>query len=334
MSYGIVKDSSVWINPSDYSAVDKKNDSIRVGTVLKSKFIEEANETRYLVEVRDKNDKILMWCRPMFRFGGAHNYEDAVYSGFTDTPLSANSSTISGKAGDFVLVACLNGQGREGVIIGGLTHPARKSILKPDSGPAYTSEFNGVETKITEKGEYTLTYKGLPVNAALLKAPSTSAPIPPPVYNPTITGSYIKFDSTGSIEINDKAIALPQSIKIDKSAGSISIKAGPTELTMQKASQQVDLKCNILSINSKIQIKQETALFSVEAKTSIKLKAAKIAIGFGPIELIDQIIKLIDQIGLVVTQSPVGPNTPVSSSPNWTAIMLLKQNLTTIKGSL
>jgi hypothetical protein len=315
------------------SAANKKDPFVRIGVVLQAILEESSSEPKYLVEVRDRNDKITMWCRAMSRFGGAYNYEDYTLRGYTTTPLSSLADQFSAKAGDFVLVVPLAGETREGVILGGLKHPSRKSKLNPDDGPAYAKEFNGIEEQITPEGEYTLTFLGLPINQAILKAPS-SVPIISPIYNPAITGSYIKFDSGGGFEINDKAIGLEQSIKLDKSGGTLSIKSGMTEFTMEKLTQAVTLKGNTLAIDSKISIEAKTLQFSVEATTSIKLKGLKIAIGSDGVELFDQLIQFVDALGAVQVTSPVGPCTPIMATPQWVQIELIKAKLNILKGSL
>lgn len=328
-----VLDSTVWISKSVSDAIHKRDPYIRVGVVLKSDTDKKAKDTRYLVETQDKNDKITVWCKLMTRMGGIYNYEDYTVGGYIPSPLSNISGTFANKAGDLVLVALLNGEGREGVILGGLNHPGRSRKLKTEDGPTYGSEFNGVETAINKDGEYTLTYKGVPVNQSLLKAPS-ALPILAPTYNPLITGSYFKIDKTGSLELNDKAVTLPQSIKIDKSSGKIEIKSGAVSISMAKLTQAIEIKSSTFLLDSKLKIDQKTSQFSVDAKVSIKLKALKIAIGSDGIELFDQLIQMIDALGKVQVISPVGPCTPFMATPGWTAVELIKAKLTVIKGSL
>ncbi len=328
-----IKDSSVWHNPDDMVVSTKKDPYVRVGIVLKGMLDDKTSEPKYLVEVRDRNDKITMWCRAASRFGGAYNYEDYTLRGYTSTPLSALADFFAAKAGDFVIVVALGGETREGVILGGLKHPSRKPKLDPEQGPAYSREFNGIEEKITPEGEYTLTFLGKPVNEALLNAPA-SIPILPPIYNPAITGSYLKFDATGSVEIADKAVIFPQSIMLDKGGGTLSIKSGNIELKMEKFTQAVTMKCNSFDLDSMTTITAKTFEFSVDAKVAVKIKGLKIAIGSDGVELLDQLVQLIDGIGKVQVTSPVGPCTPIMATPQWVQIELIKAKLTMIKGSL
>lgn len=328
-----IKDSTIWQDADVVSVVNKKDPYIRIGVVVKVEEDKKAKDLRYLVEVRDRNDKISAWCKLMTRMGGVYNYEEYSLRGYTQSPLSAIADYFMTKAGDFVVVAFLNGEGREGVILGGLKHPGRSSKLKLDDGPSYGSEFNGVETTINKDGEYTVTYKGVPINAALLKAPA-SIPIVPPIYNPIISGSYFKIDKTGSLELNDKSVALPQSIKIDKSGGKIVMTSGLHTFTMDKLSGATSLKSLSFSVDATTKIDMKTIQFGVDATATIKLKALKVAIGTSGIELFDQLIQLIDAIGKVQTVSPVGPCTPLMTTPQWVAVELIKAKLSVVKGSL
>lgn len=328
-----VKDSSIWHDMDALSASTKKDPYVRIGIIIKGMVDESTKEPKYLVEVRDKNDKITMWCRVASRFGGAYNYEDYTLRGYTPSPLSELADFFAAKAGDFVICVPLNGETREGVILGGLKHPSRSSKLDPTEGPAMAREFNGIEEKITVDGEYTMTYLGQPINLALLKAPS-ALPVLPPIYNPASTGSYVKFSKDGSWEVNDKSIVLPQSIKLNKTGGTLEIKAGTTTITMDKLSQSIATKSLKFSIDSTISMDVKTVQFAVDATATIKLKALKIAIGNDGVELFDQLIQMIDALGQVQVVSPVGPCTPLMATPAWVQVLLIKAKLMVVKGSL
>jgi hypothetical protein len=328
-----VADSSVWYQPIDFELTDKKDPYIRIGTILRVEDDELNKDVRYVVEVADKNDTVLLWCRTMSRMGGVFNYEDFTFRGYESTPLSKLNKSFASVAGDLVLVVGLNGNTREGVILGGLKHAGRTTKMTSDE-IAYAAEFNGVETLINTDGEYSLTFKGIPVNESVLKIPATGIPVPPPVYNPAITGTYMKFDKDGGWEINDKAIGLEQSIKMDKSAGSILIKGGQAEFSIEKTSQAFSLKGLTLNIEATQAISMKTLEFAVDATTAIKLKGLQVAIGSDSVELFDQLVKLIDAIGKLQPQSPVGPCTPLLADPNWPQVLQIQTQLSTVKGSL
>jgi hypothetical protein len=329
-----VKDSSVWYRPNAMAAAKKIDSAIRIGVVSKISKDKDSDEARYFVEVKDKNDTIYVWCKPMYRFTGVYNYEEYTGIGYTPSPTPSFANTFNSKAGDFVLVAFLAGDPREGIILGGLNHPARKPKTNPDNGPEYFSEFNGIEKTINKDGEYTIVFKGVPINVAALKTPSTGAPIIPPTYNPTITGTFMKFDKQGSWELSDEAIGLKQSIKLDKPGGKITLTSGQSKLEFNKTDIKTTLATNTLEIDTKLKINQKTLDFSLEAKKDIKIKGLKIAIGTSGMELFEELIEFITNIGQVQVQSPTGPCTPLMASPQWAKIEAIKTKFSIAKGSL
>ena len=289
---GTVKDSSIWQDPDNLSVANRLDGLIRIG-VVKSAFNDTATgELRYLVEIQSNAKKINMNCRMLRRFGGVYNYEDFIDRGYKTTDAPDPVSGFNAKAGDAVLVGQLNGQGREGVILGGLTHAARTTTIQASSGPQYDAEFNGVHTNINPSGEWTLTFKGQPTNLSALSNTPSGA-IPAPTYDTTVGGSYMKFDVTGSWIVSDNA-SITQFIKIDKPGSLIHVVAG----------------------------------------ANVKIDAPKVAIGHGAIELLDQLIQLIDAIGLVTPLSPVGYCTTLNTVEDWPIVEQIKQKIIQIKGTL
>lgn len=236
--FEIVKDSSIWQNPQDFSAVNKSDTSLRIGVVKKATNDEKTGELRYLVEIQNHNDKIELNCKMLRRFGGVYNYEDFILRGYKINDQPDAVSAFEAKAGDAVLVGQLNGEGREGIILGGINHAARRSVIKSTEGPQYKSEFNGVETSINKDGEYIVTFKGQPTNIAQLNN-APSAKIPAATYSASVGTSFFKFDKTGSYEVNDNATSDKQFLKIDKPGGTIQLVAGKISLKFTKASEAV-----------------------------------------------------------------------------------------------
>jgi len=190
-----VIDTSIW-GPKGSALLHQEN-RIFIGMVLDVKNNSDTNELRYVVEVYHRNDRIILACRSLRQWGGVYNYEDYISRGYDYTQSSNNSNGTTAQAGDLVLVAHIGGNGREGVILGGMTHPARKTSLDATKGPQYKSEFNGIETHINENGEWTLTFKGQPTNLQKLTA-APSEVIPTPEYDKDIGSSFMKWDKTGS----------------------------------------------------------------------------------------------------------------------------------------
>lgn len=332
-SFTIVKDSSIWQNSRVYDAVSKKDPYLRIGIVKKVFREERTSDLRYLVEIQDRNDSIEVTARLLRKFGGVFNYEDVVEHGYKIDDKPDPVRAFEAKAGDAVLVAFLNGEAREAIILGGLTHPARKSTIDITKGPQYVSEFNGIETIINENGEYKLTFKAVPTNIKKLDEKPSKA-LPKPTYDTKIGGSFFQFDKTGSIEINDKDQGGIQNLRIDKPKGTITINSGKIKLTMTKKSEKVELKCKLLDIVSDDKINGKTKEFKLEASTSVKVNSPKVAIGKEGIELLDQIFQMVEALAKVIPISPVGPCSAIGASLQWAGVVSVQSKIKEITGSL
>jgi hypothetical protein len=349
----IIKDSSIWVDPSTMRGNNGKDPFLRMG-IVKSVFPTEDNtqdDVRYLVALQDRNDIINVTCRMLRRFGGVYNYEDVVYRGYNTNGTPDIVQNWNAKAGDDVIVVFFNGEGREGIILGGITHAARSISLNPVLGPQYQSEFNGINTNINADGEWTLTFKGQPTNLSVLNN-TPSGPIPAPTYDTTVGSSFMKFDKTGSWTTSDNATSNPQSIFIDKANGMITTTSGQISLVMTKSAQSVVLTCQDLTINSSNSITETTTSYTLMcqdltinasnsitettsnytlmANISAKFVSPKIAIGFGPVELLMQLNLLITALGLV---TPI-PLTPLAATPEWPAVVQIQTQIALITGSL
>jgi hypothetical protein len=315
---GIVRDSSIWAHPETKAAYNRVDGLVRVGIVKTAFNDADTGELRYLVGVQSNGREIDTNCRMLRRFGGVYNYEDYISHGYNISDSPDAIAGFNAKAGDAVLVGQLNGQGREGVIIGGLTHAARTTTIQATDGPQYDAEFNGVHTNINADGEWTLTFKGQPTNLSNLDD-VPSGPIPSPVYDTSVGGSYMMFDMTGGWTVSDAAQSDPQSVVIDKVGGTITIAAGQVSLILDKNAQAIDASC------------QE---FSLQATTSATINSPKIAFGGNGIELLDQITQLITALGAVTPMSPVGPCAPLMATPQWAQVVQIQTMITQIMGSL
>jgi len=195
----------------------------------------------------------------MRSFGGVYNYEDSVLRGFDHK--GTNDAQVAALAGDLVLVGFIGGIGTEGVILGGLTHRARKSFLDATKGPQYKSEFNGIETHINENGEWTLTFKGQPTNLQKLKDAPNQV-IPEPEYDKDVGTSFMKWDKTGSFTLSDEATDgdKAQKLFIDKKNGTIDIFSGKINLKLEKNQKKTTLTSETFVVKGdKIRLGEEGA---------------------------------------------------------------------------
>jgi hypothetical protein len=334
MSDPIVKDSSIWQDPFSFQKMNSTDSKLKIGIVRTSQFNKDRGDITYIVEVQDAGDKLFIQCRHLRKHGGVYNFEDFTLQDYKFDQKYDPIPAFDTKAGDAVLVAYLNGDSREGVILGGLTHSARASTLKPEDGPQYLSQFNGIETSINKDGEYTVTFKAQPKNISKLKDSPNGKKIVAPEWDKEVGTSYFKFDKEGSYTVADNATSDPQSLKIDKKNGKIIITSGKIVLTMEKKKELTTLVCKELNIAAKDKMSTKTKEWLTDASATATIKSPKIAFGTDNIELLDQIIKAIEAIGKVTPISPVGPCAPMQSAPQWPQVDAIKSKINTIKGTV
>ena len=254
------------------SMLRAQDNRLLIGVIREVRNVVGTNELRYMVEVYSKNDTLILPCRMMRQFGGAFNYEDYVLRGYNYNDASNNQNGTLALAGDMVLVGFIGGSGREGIILGGMTHPARSTFLDSTKGPQYRSEFNGIETYINEHGEWKLTFKGQPTNLDKLKD-TPNQPIVKPEYDSNIGTSYMKWDKEGSFTLSDEATDGDkfQKLFIDKKNGTIDIFSGKINLNFKKSEEKVSLTNKTTIFNSKDTIIYTTKKFKGNASEEIRV---------------------------------------------------------------
>jgi len=331
-----VIDSSIVPDRYSMAAHYSKDDSIRVGIVREQ--IKSEIGPLYVVEVSMSGKIILVQCRLMTRFGGAHNYEEYAVRPWATIALKkllpTQQAEYKARSGDIVIVAFLGGQSKEGIILGGINHPGRKPMLAAND-IAYASEFNGIETTISSTGEYKRTFKGyLPTNDPALRAIPNGILVPPPLYNPLTGGSFYGFSVDGSYTVSD---GRTQNIKIDKTGYTVKITSGGTTVTIGGDPVLGNFKVSTGSTElSSVTTTKITSKLKMNLQSAqVSIKGLKVAIGNDQFELFDGLIKLIDALGSLTVTSPVGTCTPLMTAPTWAAQVLpLKLKLMILKGTL
>ena len=335
-----VKDSSVWRNDQDMSAVNINDAAVRVG-IVRDRIKTLDGSIRYTVEVFKEGNSIMMSCQLMERYGGVFNFEE-----HTIRPYLANNGTPGAgtpimfgdyvtRAGDVVVVTALGGDPREGIILGGIKHAARASELNPEE-IAFRSRFNGVEEEIRADGTWKFTCKGLPVNEQALDVPPTgSTPIPEPQFNNASGLSFMGFDINGSFTVTDDN---GNSIFIKKNKGNISIvsgnnrfEIGGTDLVGDNA---VAMKADIAAIDAVDVSIRATNKINIQGASNISINSAKVAIGNDTVELLSTLVELIESLGKVQVVSPVGQCTPFMGTPQWVDVVKIKTKINTLTGNI
>lgn len=327
----IVRDSSIYQNTAA-SQMHTVHGDVKIGIITSSDYDSELDTFFYMVEVTHAYTAYTLKCRQLTKFGDPYNFEEWGFRGIKTSTNSPKPSTYEKRVGEVVIIAHIGGNPYDGVILGTLKHPARETKIKSNT-IEYMSEFNGLRTHVDEKGAYKVTFQGASTTTDSLKYASGGGVIPKPQYNPSISGSYLEIDNTGSIQFND-ASTVPQYIKIDKSGGKTSIVSGSISIELTKSSGKMTISVTDADLQVKNSLQIKTLKTSIDSSLELKMKSAKIAIGFNGVELIDSIIQIVDAIGTLVVSSPVGPCSPANSAPTWAQLEAIKTKLTTIKGSL
>jgi hypothetical protein len=267
----IVNDSSRFKTNNVFMGRDY---SIKIGMVRELTYVETTRETRYIVEVFDRGRLRPLTCSRMTRFGGLFNYEEYNLRGFEPGKESLSYANFSMSPGDTVMVACVNGEPSEGLILGCVKHFGRAETLAADSSISYISEFNGLQTVINKNGEYRVTFKGVPTNISELNKTPDGKPYPTPTYSEEIGSSFYQFSQDGSYLVTDNSTTGAQSIILDKPEGKILVVSGKTTLTIDKKEESytiINKKTTFNSsdewnLNTKKTVIKSTNLIQAEAK--------------------------------------------------------------------
>jgi len=309
----IVKDSSLWQDEQSSAKLNNRDNTIRAGIVRQEFFDEREGEleTKYIVDVIEPGGQYPVICRRMVNYGGPFNYEEYTRQTYNEKTDGTGKGDFRTRPGDHVLIAYIGGDDEEGVIIGSLKHPVRKETLPAENKVAYASEFNGIETTITNTGEWQVRFRGQPTNISVLSQPPNEDDVAKPEYDTKVGNSFIKVDSTGSWTISDASTDKVQFLKIDKSGGTISIISGDIILTLDKNSESFKLINKKTTFNSTDEFNVFTDKFKVEAKkvevtakdikTTGKIKHTGEVDSTGPYKIIGE-TKI---IGNVVTEGTV-----------------------------
>jgi hypothetical protein len=270
----IIDDSSRHKNAN---TVINKDYSIRVGVVREHIYLPDRKQTRYLVEVNNNNRVYILSCMRTSRFGGLYNYEEYNLRGFAPgiSNISYNNPTIV--PGDMVVVAAVNGDSRDGIILGNISHFGRGEVLPANSDIAFVNEFNGIETMINNSGEYRRTFKGQPTNLAKLNEIPNGKRYPAAEYNIDVGFSYYEFDKTGSYTLTDNTTdKAPQYIKLDKPNGKIEIVSGKTSLIIDKGAQSYTIINKTTTFNSTDSWNLNTKVTNINSTDAISAKTKDI----------------------------------------------------------
>lgn len=172
---------------------------LRIGRVARIHYPEQATNankraTEYDVEVQYADiggahtTQVYPRCQVVSLFGAI-----ADQSRFTPRRKTSTPNDEANDEGSLVLLLCVNGNSRQGVILGGFPHPQVTPDKKED-GHNLSFSFNGISFKINKDGELTVQYRGATKDDGTLDDNA----------NANAEGSTVTFLKDGSVQIQTK----------------------------------------------------------------------------------------------------------------------------------
>jgi hypothetical protein len=247
-----------------------------MGMIREHVYVPDSKETRYIVEVYDRGRLRPVTCTRISRFGGLYNYEEYNFRGFEPGKDNVSYANFSMSPGDTVMIAYINGETSEGVILGSIKHFGRSETLAADGSISYISEFNGIQKVINKSGEYRVTFRGVPTNIAELSKVPDGKPYPEPVYDKKVGSSFYQFDKTGSYLLTDNSTSGSQSIFLDKPNGKLIITSGKTSLVIDKKEEAYTITNKKTTFNSSDEWSLSTKKTLIKSSDLIKADAKDI----------------------------------------------------------
>ena len=384
LSDGSVISSSLGLSPIDLSTGSnniKRQNNLKIGTVVAVRYIDStegiqmsrvqnssggegtAYETVYDVKVDDMMFRSFIYagCRVLKSFYGPNNYFEVIHESASISPTYSDSTLFSQTAsmltGSRCILAFLEGESTVPIILGFLTHPARKSQIAEADEIQLGFEFNGFGVKVDKEGAVTITAAGPltpPVGVLAGSVPETgvrmdhiNGPLTIEIDNQfnfaltDVAGQYvnIKHDSpiSGGIEIGNGSDSI--AINLSPAGGEIAITSSKSlaesclEYTLD-ATTSADITAKTFSISADVSAEIKTgnykldasiganlkaAQMKIEAQTTFALKCTTMKLEGAAGELLSILNDLFTGLGGCAISSPVGPCAPIQAAPQWAA---------------
>jgi phage gp45-like len=276
-----------------------QNTALRVGIIVKSYPIDDSSNLNKMVpeydvmafekdENRGSAISTYKHCIAAKSLGSIADFFEMSYRKMEKNTTKSDIPTTSGQNGSIVLLLCLNGISDNGIIIGALDHPDRKTTLQ-DGNPYLQGEYNGVNIKVENDGSTSLTFRGATDNDGKIIDSSQG----PTVMKIEKDGSYQvnhktvtqRFDKKGTVDltaddnisnVTKKGFNITASENIAmKATKNISLDCKDL---LTSASGNATLNCSKLQISADTEISVKGAQFKVEAQAMANIKATTITL--------------------------------------------------------
>lgn len=173
--------------------------------------------------------------------------------------IKGNVANTKGQNGAIVLILCLDAMSEKGVVIGGITHPDRKTTLK-DNDPHLEGEFNGINIKVEKDGSTTLTFKGATDNDGN-------------VIDSSQGNTEVKIEQDGSYQFDHKTITQ----RFDKSGVASLTTDDNIENTTQKSFNVTTQEDSNLSIGKNLNITATQMAAKISGSCSFECQSGTIS---------------------------------------------------------
>lgn len=209
-------------------------------------------------ENRGTTSTIYRNCSSIDSFGGVGDFLETKFRAATEEKYKTEQDPTKTN-GAIVIMLCLDGVSKKGIIIGAVKHSKRKSNLTKDNGHHLEGEFNGLNWKVDKDGALTITFKSATDNEG---KPQDDA----------AGGSFATITKEGSIELND---GNTEKILIDKTAKTIDLEAEKDISATTKANLNVkaEKSINLTAKKDLIAMAEGKAAFTIKSTLDIKADA-------------------------------------------------------------
>jgi hypothetical protein len=270
------------------------NYGLKAGIVLHSYPVDDSKNlsklnTEYDVAVIEANQdlgsnvSIYKNCISVDKFGGIADYTDYTYRAQNKTEGKNSTYFPDKQDGDLVLIQCLDGHAEKALIVGALKHPKRTFKMTKDKGHHYEAEFNGLKVSIDKEGAFLISFRGATDNQAKAK-------------DEKVSGSFIKIEKDGSIELSD---GNKEKLRLDKTKKTLTVNSekqievntedklaltskDSTTLKMKdwrvEASGSSTMKVRSFKLESNSEISLKGSSFILESQGNVNLKGSQVTL--------------------------------------------------------
>lgn len=244
--------------------------TLKVGIVLKKYEIDDTNnisaigpeyDVLAISQEKDMGTASVIYkkCQAIQGFGGIGDFVEYKLREPEKDPTKGDETDPRDENGSIVLLLCLHGSQDNGIIIGALQHPKRKSTLTKEKEQHLEGEFNGLNWQINKDGELVLTYKSATNNDGEPQ-------------NEEAGGTFLKIDKDGSVSVDTGEAS--EQILIDKPSKDIKVTAGNNVNVKAAKDGTLETGANLTATVGGDLVAEATGRAAITAGSNFEVEAA------------------------------------------------------------